>query len=239
LGCDIVIEDGAVSPRHASLVVSAGGLTVTDLGSPGGVLVNGARVASETPLSHGDQVAFGECHFEVIADEQLDDDSEDEGRPTLVETLAPASAAPDENERNAAFRVLAGVIDKALALDNIREVAPMISSQFDRLASDCEAGRSVPNDTVTLASGSAAKLAAATGSGYWVNVLVRVHYARGEVLPVELVDTLYVVLRRVRGVDWALLGDYVELLRSRSGRMSPAERFASSRIEGLLQLGPG
>jgi hypothetical protein len=104
--------------------------------------------------------------------------------------------------------------------------------------------RNVPSARAVVAQellGSAAshamKLAAATGRGVWVNTLLRVYHARAEILPVEHIDALYAFLRRTRGVDWELLGDYVVLLRTLSSRMTPAEGFSSRRVEGLLGLG--
>jgi hypothetical protein len=90
-----------------------------------------------------------------------------------------------------------------------------------------------------MAARYAVKCATATGSGTWLNLLVRIYRARREVLPVEHIDILYGVIRQMRDVDWAVLGEYVEELGTRSARMSPAERFACKRIEGLLRLGPG
>jgi hypothetical protein len=94
----------------------------------------------------------------------------------------------------------------------------------------------VAKDAVDAAARCAIKLASATGSGAWINVVLRIYHAQAEPLPIELVDALYTVLRNARDFDWSLFSDYVDLLRSRVSRMRPGERFGVKRLEGLLQL---
>lgn len=56
--CDIVLDDGNVSRKHAELVRVDDAYEVRDLGSTNGTLVNGQRVRSAR-LSPGDTVTFG------------------------------------------------------------------------------------------------------------------------------------------------------------------------------------
>jgi ABC-type multidrug transport system ATPase subunit/pSer/pThr/pTyr-binding forkhead associated (FHA) protein len=49
-GCDIVIEEPALSPRHAQLVVNDRGCSVRDLGSRRGTFVDGTRVGDRAVL---------------------------------------------------------------------------------------------------------------------------------------------------------------------------------------------
>jgi hypothetical protein len=51
--------DGFVSGRHAMVRLRGGSPTVTDLGSTNGTYVNGDRIAAETALHEGDEVAVG------------------------------------------------------------------------------------------------------------------------------------------------------------------------------------
>jgi FhaA, N-terminal domain/FHA domain len=57
--CDIVLEDLAVSRRHAEIRPGTGGWTVADLGSTNGVLVNGQDVRGVQPVHTGDQIQLG------------------------------------------------------------------------------------------------------------------------------------------------------------------------------------
>ncbi|MEI6626311.1 MAG: FHA domain-containing protein [Thermoleophilia bacterium] len=51
--------DDFVSGRHAMVRARGGAPTVTDLGSTNGTYVNGDRIAAETPLHEGDELAVG------------------------------------------------------------------------------------------------------------------------------------------------------------------------------------
>jgi hypothetical protein len=238
--CDVVIDDPRVSAEHARLVATTDGVTVTDLDSLNGVFVNGVRVTGEMSLVAGDLAAFGEVVFEVVAKEVQDADLHESDRPTLMDVVSPFAEDPVERSQDIeGFRVLASVIDKAIALDHVDNVEPVAADCLNRIAEDTEAGKVVEQELLELAARYTVKLAAATGRGVWVNTLLRIYHGRAEILPVDLIDALYGILRRTRGVDWKLLGDYVVLLRTLTSRMTPAERFASNRIEGLLGFGPG
>jgi pSer/pThr/pTyr-binding forkhead associated (FHA) protein len=237
--CDLVLEDPRVSAEHARLAATAKDLTVTDLDSRNGVFVNGLRIKGEASLAPADLVAFAEVVFEVVARELPDEESHDSDFPTRVDFESPFAQKPAEQTPSLeAFDVLASVIDKALALGHVDEIAQVVADRLARIADECEAGTSVPNETIALAARYAVKCATATGDGNWLNLLVRIYHARAEVLPVEHIDILYGVVRQMRGIDWSVLGEYAEKLGTRTARMSPAERFACKRIEGLLRLGP-
>jgi len=64
--CQVVLDDGLVSRRHARLYVGDDGLVVEDLGSRNGVFVNLRRIEGPTLLTHGDVIGLGCQAFEVI-----------------------------------------------------------------------------------------------------------------------------------------------------------------------------
>src|SRR5262249_26446957 len=57
--CQLSLDDPLVSRRHAILRVRKDGVTVQDLGSRNGVLVNGSKIAGERELAGGDKVSIG------------------------------------------------------------------------------------------------------------------------------------------------------------------------------------
>jgi len=58
--CDVRIDDGNVSRRHAELSRDHDERwTVVDLGSTNGTEVNGRRVTRRTPLGDGDRISIG------------------------------------------------------------------------------------------------------------------------------------------------------------------------------------
>jgi DNA-binding NtrC family response regulator len=63
--CEIALDDGAASRRHAKLVNADGRLTVTDLDSRNGTQVNGERIAGAQVLTRGDIISIGASHIIV------------------------------------------------------------------------------------------------------------------------------------------------------------------------------
>jgi DNA-binding winged helix-turn-helix (wHTH) protein len=56
---DVTIDAGAVSRRHARIVVDSGAVTVEDLGSKNGTLVSDARISGPEYVRDGDEIRFG------------------------------------------------------------------------------------------------------------------------------------------------------------------------------------
>jgi predicted ester cyclase/ketosteroid isomerase-like protein len=56
----VVIDDRALSRRHARLLKNKNGYSLEDLGSTNGTLLNGSLISSPSPLKPGDQIGFGE-----------------------------------------------------------------------------------------------------------------------------------------------------------------------------------
>jgi pSer/pThr/pTyr-binding forkhead associated (FHA) protein len=65
--CDINVQDGHPSRRHARLTVEADKVWLEDLGSANGTFVNDRPVTARTELHHGDRVAFDLTLFVVAA----------------------------------------------------------------------------------------------------------------------------------------------------------------------------
>ncbi|HUS19209.1 MAG TPA: adenylate/guanylate cyclase domain-containing protein [Terriglobales bacterium] len=70
---DLVLNDTSVSRFHAVLKLHEGRCTMADRGSTNGVLINGARIDTETSLSHGDRAKIGiySLTFEHVEDAGL------------------------------------------------------------------------------------------------------------------------------------------------------------------------
>jgi len=76
--CAVRLRDPRVSRRHAILHVGPGGVTIEELGSSNGVLVNGDRITGSARLGDQDSLVAGPCLFRVRiegADVDLDHDT--------------------------------------------------------------------------------------------------------------------------------------------------------------------
>jgi len=66
-GCDVVLNDGKCSRRHAMVEDLPEGLVVRDAGSANGTYVNGKRV-DRARLEPGDVIRLGDAQLKVLAD---------------------------------------------------------------------------------------------------------------------------------------------------------------------------
>ncbi len=66
--CHVRPESDWVSRQHCMLRVAEDGVTIQDLGSRNGTLVNGERITQEQPLWSGDLIQVGPLVFELQID---------------------------------------------------------------------------------------------------------------------------------------------------------------------------
>lgn len=240
VGSDLRFASALISRRHAKLCVTSLGVTVEDLESRNGLFLNSLRIDGPTPIKPGDSLTIGDETFTLVdLEEPIESDP-----PTLTGVPAqrnkldsfseeePASATRSAN----AFQLLGGVVDRSLALGRGEEAEHIIASHLRSALEDALAGRAVPPDLARSAAVYAVKLAGATGRAAWIDYTIELYTAVGLTLPLALVDEMYLLLRRVRGVDLQNLRDYLETLKARENSLGPAERFVLRRLTGLERL---
>ena len=62
----MALGDPDVSRRHVRVTVGHGGITVVDLGSTNGTLVNGQPATRPRPIAAGDVIELGQNRLEVV-----------------------------------------------------------------------------------------------------------------------------------------------------------------------------
>jgi pSer/pThr/pTyr-binding forkhead associated (FHA) protein len=241
---DIPLVGELVSRRHATFCLTDNGVDVSDHGSRNGVFVNGDRITGPTALRSGDIITIGDDSLTLI---ELEEPGERRGetitdmRPVRVEQTPRLPSFSDDDvsiatRRADAFQLLGGVVDKALALGRGEEAEHLIGTHLVAALADASTGRGVPAEIARTAARYALKLAAATNKSNWLDFAVRLYRALAQPMPLPIVDELYTLVGRVRGLDRALLRDYLDSLRLISDSLSPTERFVLQRLEGLERM---
>jgi len=241
---DIPLVGALVSRRHATFTQTDGGVEVSDHNSRNGVFVNGERITGTQALRPGDVITIGDDsltlvelsepggkHHETISDM----------RPVRLDQTPRLPSFSDDDvsiatRRADAFQLLGGVVDKALALGRGEEAEHLIGTHLVAALADASTGRGVPADIARTAARYALKLAAATNKSNWLDFTVRLYRALGQPMPLPIVDEMYTLVGRMRGMDRSLLRDYVESLRATTESLSPTERFVLQRLEGLERM---
>jgi len=233
-----------VSRRHAELAVTDDNVTVHDLGSVNGIFVNSERVRDVRRLQDGDRLQVGQREFTL---KSMARDSVPSAPDRLTaETLhgaalpMPPITPPPSNEDTThigdVFQVLGSVADKVLALERGDEAERILSGVLHNVLKEVREGRVVEALTAEQAATYAVRIAGATGRASWLDYAVELYATLGRVMPASIVDKLYDVVRRARGMNVTALRAYVAALQGGAASLRPAERFVVQRLEGLERV---
>ena len=265
-GCQLSLDDPLVSRRHAMLVVARDVVTVEDLESRNGVLVNGERITGKTVVQPGDKILIGSQELlllrgrdnamrETASLPAEDDDAEDGGRRgrhaaephgARVDRAAGAAARRSSPASRRATRAPSGGSLRssswaAWRRRPLRWAGPTRRSgcwqaRWATWSRRPAAESRSPPWLVDVAARLAAKLATATTKGAWADYVIEIYQAQGRPCAGPVVDELNSAFRKVNAIDVVRLRAYLAELREKQATFGPAERFLLQRIEGLERL---
>jgi predicted component of type VI protein secretion system len=264
-GCQLSLDDPLVSRRHAMIVVARENVTVEDLESRNGVLVNGTRIAERTIIQPGDKIVIGSQELTLLVGREgsLRETVNFPGRGTLPKIAAVPEAVPSIHapaaeageaeaprddltaggegdsstvRRITAFKLLGGVAEKALAMGRADEAERLLAGPLADLVDATRTGKPVSPWLVDVAAKLAAKLATTTGKGAWADYVVELYHAQARPFAAPVIDELNNAFRKVNAIDLGRLRAYLADLREKQATLGPAERFLLQRIEGLERL---
>ncbi len=233
-GCQLVLDDPRVSRRHTVFHVEAQRLTVEDLRSRNGTLVNGVLLKAPLVLADRDLVTVGSQEIRVVA---VRDTDEHATGSTLAPTAPDVSAMlplEDPTEVGGPTPRLT-LLDKALLMGGYDEAEKLLLQLFAELAAGGASLRmrnAVVLDRITRA---VLVYAGATGRSAVIDQVFALYRQGGIVMQAPLLDDIHTLVRRLKHPLSPQLRDYVEWLRGEAERLSPAERFALQRAEGLVR----
>lgn len=149
----------------------------------------------------------------------------------------PTSDAPDPiTHAVSAFKLLAGIADKALALGRPEEAERILANLLNDLLTKAEAGRPVGDDSLQDATKYALRLADLTAKPRWVDWVFAIHLQTGKLMTADTIDALYGLVRKVKHPGSRVLTDYVTAMRGREEGFGAADRFLLKRLEGLARV---
>lgn len=251
--CQLSLDDPLVSRKHAKLSVTDDGVTVEDLGSRNGVIVDGTKIEGPKRVGGGTRITIGSQEMVVL-------ETATDRAPTMTNMQAayttfagqnsplpdlsaiaqaappPAPAGDDMTKKASALKLLAGVADKALAMGRAEEAERILQAVLTQILEAARSGQTPSDDACEQAGRYAGRLASATAKGSWVDYVIELYALQARPLPASVVDELYGAVRKVGAVNLGALRDYLAALREKSGSFGPAERFLLQRVEGLERL---
>lgn len=222
--CDLVIDDGVVSRRHAQLHAREGGLAIEDLGSRHGTIVNGQAVRAPVPLRHGDRLRFGEREIMVI-------DLERAGLAVPPPRAAPIprETPPEATTTRAMSHVahlLLDAVTQALAQDDHATAAKAMGHALAQVTRDAQAGAKPEQPLVDRATELAVGLAGIGMEDRWIRAVVDLVARSGRVPSDPVLDTFLQITQTLFPTIVPDLRDSVEKLQQGSWSTDDRARLA-------------
>lgn len=257
--CQLALDDPLVSRKHAAIRVRKDGVTVEDLGSRNGVLVNGSKIEGAHAVSDDDRITIGGQDLRVyFADETQEANMREQYRrhtqtlgmgvseldahlvAAAASTPSPPAIPQPEVTSSArglqSFQLLGGVADKAFALGRSEEAERILQSLLQEIIGRAREGKPVEQNVAEQAARYAARLAGATTKASWIDYVFELYSSLRRPAPAAIVDELYTMVRKVKNLEPKGLRAYLAVLRDAQASFGPAERFVVQRIEGLERL---
>jgi pSer/pThr/pTyr-binding forkhead associated (FHA) protein len=245
--CQLVMDDPLVSRAHARIFVNGAAVTIEDMGSSNGVLVNGERLARARVIVNGDRVVIGQQSFVLgtTTAAREDDDRKRTGAQTLsgFQSWNEESKAAHDQDRSEATRksdaleLLAGVAEKVLALGRGDEAERILGSYLRNMLLSARSRGDIDAGHAEKAATYAVRIAEVTGKGAWVDYAFELYTVLKRPLPAPIVERLYEALRKLQPVSVTVFRQYLAALRTVESQFGPSDRFLLRRLEGLESLG--
>jgi pSer/pThr/pTyr-binding forkhead associated (FHA) protein len=242
-GCELLVGDPQVSRPHARFLVDGTSVRIEDLGSANGVFVNGKKIKAVQALRDDDQIQIGGLAF-VLKSEIVSARNTTNPTPATspgggnLASLLRVNPVDAETPTVETFSIefLGTLADKCLGMGRVDEAERLLVAPLrDALRRARDGHPETPPHIFVKAAHYAVALADAKLQGSWFDYTIQLYAALQKPPAAEIVDQLHATVRRVPSIDVPALRAYVENMRQRVNQ-SPAERFVTQRLEGLLRI---
>lgn len=151
-----------------------------------------------------------------------------------LQNLPAAEIIDEPTQMGSAFRLLAGIADKAFALKRFDEAERVLVPSLDHMERAIAEGVHVADITIEDGLKFALRLAEGPRARHWLGWIFRVYGSLGRWMDVDRIESLHQLVRASRYADPRPLREYLDRLRS--GPLRPAQRFLVKRLESLERV---
>lgn len=226
--CDLVLDDGIVSRRHARFSVTEGKLTVVDLGSRHGTRVEGVALTGPKLLPHGARVQIA-LHVLLVVNRVV---ARREAPTAQIRPPSAARPAPGTGEFDVPTRFLAEVEAAVERLDS-GAVASGLRALFE-LVGTMESGGGAEPALLRRLSTLALRAAGELDRPEWIDATVALHERRLVVMHASSIDALEGALERCPFAARERLAAYSARISARDASLSHYELFCARRLGKVL-----
>lgn len=227
--CQLRLNDPRVSRRHACFRVQGHRVTLEDLRSRNGTLVNGVPLRAPMVLSHDDLVTIGSQELRVTM-------TPDSVVVLPGERSSVPGSAPGEITIAGGLPPLIGLLDRALHAGKQEEAEQILEQFYRELDNEWRARARHPSaavvESITRITLTHATL---TSQCQWLDQLFALYHRLRLVMSPALIDDVSALLLLANHPPSPYLREYSEWLHGEVDNHGPSERFAHERLEQLLR----
>ena len=230
--CELVLDHGAVSRRHARIVRGKEGHLVEDLSSRNGVCVDGVPVRGAALLLPGMVLTFGDVSV-IVRNARRGSEGAVRAGGTEPDLAKRPTRRDDNTSPVDGLLLFMTVVDESLLKGETRDAERAFARHLARPAERAaQRGRLDLGVAQTVALLSL-RIGEATSSSAWLDFVVRLYSAMACVVPLTVVNAMQALARKLGGVDRSALRQYATILAERGPELTIEERCVLDRLAAL------
>lgn len=214
--CAVLVEDALASRRHAAITVAPERVTIRDLGSRNGVLVNGDDAADHHCLAEGDLITLGSQALVVLQIARAGVERAPPVKPAPLGRIAvkkqPRQVAPPAYDPAGAtttlnpdsplarpagvFGMIAEAAAHAIATNRVEKAEKILEAPLEEVLDMLRRGREVEGEIIDVAVEQAVTLCEATRGAKWADYVHDLYDAMRMPMPLAVADRLALAMQQ-------------------------------------------